>query len=148
VSFLGGDALRIWRIRRCGLLLNQAASAVVLDRLIGITVNHVFLLAALPWLLAEIPDHTIRVALVVLAGAGITGFAFLLLFGAFFRGAGAVGSFPNHIRSTKIVRLIQEMAAVGRYFLHPGAKLLTAAFASLLIVLINSLIFVVLLSGW
>ena len=56
VSFLGGDALRIWRIRRLGLPLTDATSAVMLDRLTGIVVNHVLLLMSLPWLLAAITD--------------------------------------------------------------------------------------------
>jgi hypothetical protein len=148
VSFLGGDALRIWRIRRCGLPLSQAASAVALDRLIGITVNHVFLLAALPWLLVEISNHAIRVGLIVLAGAGVAGFAFLLFLGARYGGTGAASPFPDRIRATRIARLILEAAAVGRHFLHPGPKLLSAASASLVITLISSLIFFVLLVGW
>jgi uncharacterized membrane protein YbhN (UPF0104 family) len=56
LSFLGGDALRIWRIKRLGLPLTEATSAVVFDRLTGIVVNHVLLLASLPWLLAVITD--------------------------------------------------------------------------------------------
>jgi uncharacterized protein (TIRG00374 family) len=148
VSFFGGDALRIWRIRRCGLPLNQAASAVVLDRLIGITVNHVFLLAALPWLLTEISDHAIRVGLVALASAGVAGFAFMLFLGAFYGGERAAGSFPAQIRTTNVTRLLRDVATVGRHFLHPRAKLLMAAMASLVVVLINSLIFFVLLLGW
>jgi glycosyltransferase 2 family protein len=148
VSFLGGDALRVWRIRRCGLPLSQAASAIVLDRLIGVTVNHIFLLAALPWLLAEISDHAIRVGLIVLAAAGVAGFAFMLILGACYREAGEVGRFPDRIRTTTMGRLALELAGVGRHFLHPGPKLLSAALASLVVTLINSLIFFVLLSGW
>ena len=148
VSFFGGDALRIWRIRRCGLPLNQAASAVVLDRLIGVTVNHIFLLAALPWLLAEISDHALRIGLIALASAGVAGFALMLFLGACYGGEHGVAPLPSQLRSTNITRLLRDVATVGRHFLHPGAKLLMAAAASLVVVVINSLIFFVLLLGW
>jgi uncharacterized protein (TIRG00374 family) len=148
VSFLGGDALRIWRIRRCGLPLGQAAGAVMLDRLIGITVNHVFLLATLPWLFAEISDHAIRLGLIALAVAGIAGFAFLLFLGAGYGDVAARGRLPARIRGTRMASLIGETAAVGRHFLRPGSKLIAAAAASLVIVLINSAIFFLVLSGW
>jgi glycosyltransferase 2 family protein len=145
VSFLGGDALRIWRIRRCGMPLPQAASTVVLDRLVGIVVNHALLLFALPWLLAEISDHTIRIALIVLAAAGVGGFACVLLLGAFF---GTTRGLAGRLEGSRIGPLVSELAAVGRHFLSPGAQLLTAAAVSFAIALINSLIFFVLLLGW
>jgi glycosyltransferase 2 family protein len=145
VSFLGGDALRIWRIRRCGMPLRQAASAVVLDRLVGIVVNHVFLLVALPWLLAEINDHRIRIGLIVLAAAGVAGFACVLLLGVF---CGTTGGLTSRLESSRVGRLISEVAVVGRHFLPPGAQLLTAAAISFVIAVINSLIFFVLLLGW
>jgi uncharacterized protein (TIRG00374 family) len=145
VSFLGGDALRIWRIRHCGMPLRQAATTVVLDRLVGIAVNHVFLLVALPWLLAEISDHVIRVALIVLAATGVAGFACILLLGSPY---GATHKVASRLDHSRIGRLISDLATVGRQFLHPEAKLLSAALASLIIALINSLIFFVLLVGW
>jgi glycosyltransferase 2 family protein len=145
VSFLGGDALRIWRIRRCGMPLRQAASTVVLDRLVGIVVNHALLLVALPWLLAEISDHRIRIALIVLATAGVVGFAFILLLGAFY---GATNGLASRLEGSRIGSLISELAAVGRHFLPPGARLLSAASISVIIALINSLIFFALLLGW
>jgi hypothetical protein len=148
VSFLGGDALRIWRIRRCGLPLSQAASSVVLDRLVGITVNHVFLLVALPWLLIVIPNHTIRIALLVLAIAGLVGFAFLLFLGRFYGTKGSRSSLSKQITTARMAKLVEEIAAVGHHFLHPGVKLFMAAVSSLIIALINSIIFFALLLGW
>lgn len=145
VSFLGGDALRIWRIRRCGMPLRQAVSAVVLDRLVGIVVNHVLLLVALPWLLAEISNHTIRIALVVLAAAGVAGFACVLSLGAFY---GPTSGLAGRFEGSRLGRLVSELATVGRHFLRPQAQLLTAAAFSFIIALINSVIFFVLLLGW
>src|SRR5437667_5748870 len=79
VSFLGGDALRIWRIRRLGLPLAEATSAIVLDRLLGLFTNHIFLLASLPWLLSVIDNFTVRFVLILLAIGGIAGFAMIFL---------------------------------------------------------------------
>jgi glycosyltransferase 2 family protein len=147
VSFLGGDALRIWRIRRCGLPLDQAASAIVLDRLIGITGNHAFLLATLPWLLSQISDPKIFVGLIVLATIGIFGFAVVLLLGLAHGRMGLISRLPDRARASRLVRLMIEAATVGRHFRRPGAKLLLAGAASVIIALINSAVFFVLLLG-
>jgi glycosyltransferase 2 family protein len=145
VSFLGGDALRIWRIRHCGMPLGQAASTVVLDRLVGIAVNHLFLLVALPWLFAEISNHVIRVTLIALAATGVAGFACILLLGSSY---GPTHKLARRLDHSRIGRLISDLTTVGRQFLYPEARLLTAALVSLIIALINSLIFFVLLVGW
>jgi glycosyltransferase 2 family protein len=147
VSFLGGDALRIWRIRRCGLPLDQAASAIVLDRLIGITGNHAFFLAMLPWLLSQISDPKIFVGLVVLAAVGVFGVAVVLLLGLAHGRMGMISRLPDRVRASRLVRLAIEAATVGRHFRRPGPKLLLAVSASVIIALINSSIFFVLLLG-
>ncbi|RMF08926.1 MAG: hypothetical protein D6763_08880, partial [Alphaproteobacteria bacterium] len=43
VSFLGGDAARFWELRKRGMPLREAGSAVLLDRLIGLIGNHLLI---------------------------------------------------------------------------------------------------------
>jgi glycosyltransferase 2 family protein len=148
VSFLGSDALRIWRIRGCGAPLSQAAAAVALDRLLGIIVNHLFLLAALPWLLSVITDGPVRTGLLILGAAGIGGITVVLLLG-FMRGrTGFTNKVPVRLQSSRIMALILEVSTVGHHFLVPRWDLFKAAGLSLLIANMNSLIFLTLLLGW
>jgi glycosyltransferase 2 family protein len=148
VSFLGSDALRIWRIRGCGASLSQAAAAVALDRLLGIIVNHLFLLAALPWLLSVITDGPVRTGLIILGSAGIGGIIMVLLLG-FMRGrTGLTNRIPARLQASRMMPLILEVSTIGHHFLVPRWDLFKAAGLSLLIASMNSLIFLTILLGW
>jgi uncharacterized membrane protein YbhN (UPF0104 family) len=148
VSFLGGDALRIWRIRGCGLPLHDATAAVVLDRLVGIIMNHVVVLASLPWLLSMIIAPTVRLGLVVLAVAGVAVVAVVALL-AFVPGRlGLFRRLPQHVRENRLVQLALHTATIGRHLFNPGPRLVIAAVLGLLISLSNCALFFVLLLGW
>ncbi len=146
ISFLGGDALRIWRIRRLGLTLPKATSAVVLDRLIGTLVNHAFLLATLPWFLSSEVNSSIKIILVVLAIAGVTAFAILLLFGSGRGRVGILNLLPNPIRTGAVTRFIVDLSTVGRDLLA-NPRLYWVFALSALISSINIVIFAIILSG-
>jgi glycosyltransferase 2 family protein len=144
VSFLGGDALRIWRIRRLGLPLPQATSAVILDRLIGTVVNHAFLLATLPWFLTSEVTSSIKIILVLLAIAGLTAFAIFLLLGSKSQ-VSVLNLLPVWIRTSVVTRIIVETSTTGRDLLAsriPGVFVLSA-----LISAINIVTFAVILTG-
>jgi glycosyltransferase 2 family protein len=148
VSFLGGDALRIWRIKSCGLPLHDATAAVVLDRLIGIIMNHAVVLASLPWLLSVISTHTVRVGLIVLAIAGVGGVVVVGLL-AFVPGRlGLFRRLPEHIRENRLVQLALHTATIGRHLFRPERRLIIAAALGLLIALLNCALIFVLLLGW
>jgi uncharacterized membrane protein YbhN (UPF0104 family) len=146
ISFLGGDALRIWRIRRLGLALPKATSAVALDRLIGTLVNHAFLLATLPWFLSSEVDSSIKIILVLLAVAGVTAFAILLLLGSKRGRVGILGMLPVRIRASVVTGFIVEISTVGHDLLAtrrvPWVFVLSA-----LISAINMVSFALILSG-
>jgi len=148
VSFLGSDALRIWRVRKSGFSLEQTTTVITLDRLIGIIVNHVLLLASLPWLLITIQNTTVRLGLVVLAVAGIAGTGTVLLLG-YLRGrifvSGPIGA---RLRSSRAAGLLVEAATVGRHLLRPNSLIIKAAGVSVLCAACSGLAFFVLLLGW
>lgn len=147
VSFLGGDALRIWRIRRCGLPLEKATAAVALDRLIGIVVNHCIVLATLPYLLTIVSDVTVKVGLLGLAAAGVAGFLFVLLLG-FLRGRFSLTRrLPKRFRTSRLIRMLIETSTVGRYLLISQPYMVGAVILSMLIAVTNSLIFMFVLLG-
>jgi hypothetical protein len=148
VSFLGGDALRIWRIRGCGLCLNEATGAVASDRMLGIVVNHLVVLAALPWLLERTTSHTVRFGLIALAIAGVAGIGLVLLL-AFLPGRlGLFRKLPAAVQSHRLVQLLLSTATIGRHLFTPNREVLAAALLSLLIALTNCILFGLLLLGW
>lgn len=147
ISFIGGDALRIWRIQRFGLPLADATSAIVLDRLIGILVNHIYLLASLPWLLTLLPNGAIKVVLLLLAIVGVGGFVLLLVLG-FLRGRlGLFRRLPERLKVAAVVTLLLETSTVGRHLLASPHRLADVFVLSALAVACNIMVFAVLLLG-
>jgi glycosyltransferase 2 family protein len=146
ISFLGGDALRIWRIRRLGLTLQKATSAVVLDRLVGTLVNHAFLLATLPWFLSSEVNSSIKIILVVLAVAGVTAFVMLLLLGSRRGRDSILDLLPVRIRAGVVSSFIVEISTVGHDLLASG-RVPWVFVLSALITSINIVIFALILSG-
>ena len=69
ISFVGGDAMRIWRIVRSGISLPVAAKSVLFDRVAGFAGLFVLMLAATPFLVRIIPTPEMLAgqALIVLA---------------------------------------------------------------------------------
>jgi hypothetical protein len=147
ISFLGGDALRIWRVRRLGLPLTEATSAIVFDRLTGILVNHLFLLASTPWLLTVVDQQPIRIAIIFLALAGIGGFTLIFLLG-FLRGRGGLlHSLRTRIAIKRIAILLVEASTVGRYFLGEYRQLAGIVLVSIWVAVANILFFAIILWG-
>lgn len=65
-SSIGGDAMRIWRIRHHGFPLRTAINSVLLDRLIGLVALGLFMLLSYPVLYPLVENSFLR-AMVVLA---------------------------------------------------------------------------------
>jgi glycosyltransferase 2 family protein len=88
-SNVGGDAVRIWQVRRDGVDLRTAIDSVVIDRLMALGILFLIIAVSLPALFAIVPGPVARTAIVLLAGGGLVGyvlFAFLnRLPAAFFR---------------------------------------------------------------
>jgi uncharacterized membrane protein YbhN (UPF0104 family) len=147
LSFLGGDALRIWRVRRLGLSLGDATSAVLLDRLIGILVNHLFLLASLPWLLGLITDYRVRLVLVGLALAGIFGFAAVVGLGVLRGRGGYLHRLRGRVHNRRLGVLLVEASSVGRHFLTDFGQMSRILLLTVLIAGANILFFALILAG-
>jgi uncharacterized membrane protein YbhN (UPF0104 family) len=143
VSFLGGDALRIWRIRELGLALPRATSAVILDRLIGTLVNHVFLLATLPWLLSSEANSSVKVAVIVLAALGVAGFVLIPLLGHLRGRVSVIERLPARVRDELVTT-----SAVGRdLFTAHYHRLIWIFMLSSLTTIANMLMFTLILTG-
>jgi glycosyltransferase 2 family protein len=147
ISFLGGDALRIWRIRRLGLPLAKASSAVILDRLIGTLVNHAFLLATLPWFLSSNASSPVKIILVVLAAAGVAGFALLVWLGYARGRLGILALLPARIRVGWIAAFIIEASTLGRDLLTGHRRFAWICLLSGFMTMANMLTFALILGG-
>jgi len=76
VTFIAGDAARIWRLARQGHGRRLAGSAIFLERALGFAVLMVMTLATLPMLLAR-ADGPVHVSLMILGAlclVGVVGF--------------------------------------------------------------------------
>jgi uncharacterized membrane protein YbhN (UPF0104 family) len=147
ISFLGGDALRIWRIRRLGLPLAKASSAVILDRLIGTLVNHAFLLATLPWFLSSRANNSVKLVLMVLAAAGVAGFALLVWLGYARGRIGILALLPARIRAGAVAAFIIEASTLGRDLLTGRRRLAWICILSGFMTVTNMLTFALILGG-
>jgi uncharacterized membrane protein YbhN (UPF0104 family) len=147
ISFLGGDVLRVWRIRQLGLEFPKATSAVVLDRLIGTVVNHVFVLATLPWFLSSDTSGSIKITLVVMAAAGVVGFALVLLLGYLRGRADLLARLPARFRGGVVMAFVVECSTVGHYLLERRRGFAWVFALSALITIANMLVFALILRG-
>ena len=77
-STIGGDAFRVWLASRLGPALGKAVTGVLIDRLSGLLVILLVIAFSLPMSFALVPDPVARWSLLVVAGAGLAGYAFVL----------------------------------------------------------------------
>ena len=111
ISFLGGDAMRVWYMVRIGLPLAESAKAALVDRALGFFSMMTLVILSAPALYGAIKDPRMWVGYLVLLGIGIaaTGLFFLL---------GRFGPIASHRPRT--VRRIAEFATISKYLsAHP-----------------------------
>jgi glycosyltransferase 2 family protein len=117
-SFIGGDAVRAWRIVKEGVPIRVAIASVVLDRVFGFVGLTLFILAGLPAFFEVVRTPLTRWALVVLIAGVLAACVFLLL----------AGSAPARHRR---FRLIAAVARLGEHWraqlAAPGPALLLVA---------------------
>lgn len=147
ISFLGGDAVRIWRVRQRGLSLADSASAIALDRLIGLSAGHLCLVCSLPWLLEAVPEGRTRVILLLISFGGMAALGGVLL-ASYLRGRlGLFRRLPEWLKAFAPVTLTLEASTVGRHLFQRPTLSLRAGLLSLLVAMLNSAAFGSLLFG-
>lgn len=103
ISFVGGDAMRIWRIIRSRVSLAIAAKSVLFDRVAGFAGLFVLLLAATPFLVRIIPSPE------MLAGQALVVSAALLAVGGVF----VLRRMPGILPQGRLVKLAGEVVDSG-----------------------------------
>jgi hypothetical protein len=78
ISFIGGDAMRIWRIVRFNTSIGIATRSILFDRAAGFVGLIIFTFFCLPLLLQLIKQPELRISLLIAMAALVTGFVFFL----------------------------------------------------------------------
>ncbi len=73
-SSIGGDAMRVWRLRRSGVRTGPALASIFLDRVVALVGTILIVAVGLPWLLGWMDTDALRagiLAVVLIAAAGL-----------------------------------------------------------------------------
>jgi uncharacterized membrane protein YbhN (UPF0104 family) len=131
ISFVGGDAMRTYRVSQHGVPLKLSAKAVILDRISGLVGQVVMLVLTMPFLLPRLKDRTMQAGVIVTVASSIAGLCCIAL----------LSRLPEAVRR---FRLFDILADLSRRVLVRIATV-RGAFAffvlSLVINLMNCLIF-------
>jgi uncharacterized protein (TIRG00374 family) len=84
-STVGGDGARIWLLARQGAGWATATYSVLIDRIAGVFVLALIVVACLPWTLSLIHDSIARAVLLVIGFGTIAGASIFVLIGVQFR---------------------------------------------------------------
>ena len=129
VSFVGGDAMRIWRMVEARTPLGLAAKGVLFDRVAGFSGLIAIILFSLPRLLEVVSHPTMRAGLIV--GLLVAIAAILALF--------FTGLMPVALRRWTVFQWIAELSQVAFAILRNKAALLILVALSVGIHLLNVL---------
>src|SRR6185437_11128864 len=80
-STVGGDAVRIWLLARGGAGWPTATYSVLIDRVVGVSILAILVVACLPWTFNIIHDPIARAALVLIGFGALIGAVVFLSFG-------------------------------------------------------------------
>ncbi len=106
VSFVGGDAVRIWCLKkRIFISTKEATSVILLDRVIGFVALILLFVVVMPVLLNIITASTMRYGVISLALMSVIGVIVFFILGAV----------PLHFKEKKWVGLILDLCSNSRY---------------------------------
>ena len=112
ITFIAGDAARVWQLARLGYAPRLASSAVVLERAVGLVVLLALVLLCEPLLLARASPGAVRTGLTILAivsAGGILAFALSAFLGSL------RGLLPARLRHHRVVEVAVDIASVARH---------------------------------
>lgn len=137
ISFVGGDAMRIWRIVRSNVSLGLAAKGVVLDRAAGLAGTLALVLLTLPFLLEVVKNPAMRTGLLIALIGGITGFVFVVL----------MRHLPAALRQINLFQWVSDFARVTISVVGSAKRLASLLGLSLIIQVFNVITLYVLALG-
>ena len=137
ISFIGGDAMRVWRIGTHRTTISIAARAVLLDRVVGFIGLVVVIVVGMPLMFRITSDTMTRAGIGAAVGAGL----------AFTIGFLFVSKLPETFRRWRIVRLLMDVASQTILILRRPGELAAIVGLSVFIQALNPLAIYVIARG-
>ncbi len=139
VTFLSGDAIRVWRLMQLDIELKTAATAIFLDRVMGsISIITLAGLGLIP-LLGIIDNPLMAWSAILAIAAGVTAVTIFALLGVVM---------PDRLRQMRYIGAVAELASASRFAWAAPRQSVAAMLASLVIHLLNVLTIYVLARGF
>ena len=108
ISFLSGDAIRVYEIVRRKVDLRTAATTVFLDRVVGVAGMVFLMAAALPAFLSTFQSATLRLGAIVSTAAGIAGVIVFIALGIVL---------PQRLREVRYIGWLVDFASASRHLI-------------------------------
>jgi uncharacterized membrane protein YbhN (UPF0104 family) len=137
ISFVGGDAMRIWRLARSNVSLGLATKGVALDRAAGLAGTIGLVLLALPFLLELVREPGMRSGLVIALVGAITALAFVV----------SMKYMPAPLRKIRLIQWASDFAEATLSVVRSARNLASLLALSLIIQLFNVIAIYVLARG-
>lgn len=127
ISFIGGDAMRIWRMAQINVPFGLATKGILFDRVAGFAGLIIISLLGLPWLFETVPQPAIRLGIGIALAVGVTGILGLFL----------TGLIPVALKRWKVFRWTSELSGVAFSILKNKSTLLLLVVLSVTIHMLN-----------
>lgn len=137
ISFVGGDAMRVWRMVRFKVPVAVATQSVLLDRLAGFGGIVVVLLATIPFLVPLLESLEMKIGLLLIAG-GVLGFIFSVF---------VLRRLPERFTRYRIIAAIAGFASRGLYIARSGRGAAHVLGLSVLVQFANVVVLFILARG-
>jgi glycosyltransferase 2 family protein len=148
VTFVSGDVVRAMLLKRtCGLPMRESASAVTLDRVVGLLSTLLLVSITAPWAIQLTGDETMRHSMEVLAIIGALLIVAFAMVGYVARHPEIVEIVRAKIKGSKIIYVLLDLATVARHLFSARRALPKILFTSLMIQIINVAIIYFLING-
>lgn len=137
ISFVGGDAMRIWYISRQQIPVGNAAKAVLYDRIFGFLGLIVIILIGLPFLFRFISHIRVHLAIMSLITAALIACTAIL----------TMHRLPVRVRSMKLFSFAAQISMIGHSIIRSGTTFASLIAFSAGIQFLNVIVFYVISQG-
>lgn len=127
ISFVGGDAVRIWRIAQTSTSIGLAAKGILFDRIAGFSGLMIISALSLPWLFETVTQPAMRLGIIATLTAGISA-----IFGLFL-----TRFVPQSLRRWEFFLWISELSDVASTIWKSKPTLLSMILLSVVIHMLN-----------
>lgn len=137
ISFIGGDAMRVWRVVTSRVPVASAFKAVLFDRVAGFVALIALIVLGLPLLFGVMADPAMRVSVLVAVALGLAG-TLVFLF---------MNRLPAALRRWRVFRIASDISSLALSILRRPLDVSTVLALSLFIQVLNVVAVFVIATG-